>query len=116
MIRPEWEEDYTFILIAEEIIESNPEDYGHVDASKLTAYKCVNKTPPENYSKLYDLSGESEPEALTNTKRYFVKFFADVWDGMNNPSRILVVESVLRRIPRDNSGKVLHHLQPTSGE
>jgi len=107
-IKPEWEEIPEFITMARKIIEKYESELGHVDPDFIVAYKCINKTKPESRTKNYDMSGQSEPEAFTNTKKYFIKVFHDVWDTMDENNRLLVVLSSLKRIDADNpeSGKV----------
>ncbi len=107
-IKPEWEEIPEFIDISRMLIEKYEETLGHVDPDLLIAYKCTNKSKPESRTKLYDMSGQTEPEAFTNTKKYFIKVFHDVWDTMDQKNRQLIVLSALRRIDSESpdSGKV----------
>lgn len=107
-IKPEWEEIPEFITMAKKLIEKYESELGHVDTNLIVAYKCVNKTKPESRTKNYDMSGQSEPEAFTNTRKYFVKVFHDVWDNMDEKNRLLLVREALLRIDAENpeSGKV----------
>jgi len=107
-IKPEWEEISEFITMAKKIIEKYESEVGHVDPDLLVAYKCINKTKPESRTKLYSMSGQGEPEAFTNTKKYFVTVFHDTWDNMDESNRLLMVYEALQRIDVENpeSGKV----------
>ena len=107
-IKAEWEEIPEFIDIASKLKEKYTERFDHINVDLLVAYKCTNKTKPEKKSKLYDMTGEGEPEAFTNPKKYFVKMFYDTWDNLSENNRIALVFSALSRIPADDpeSGKV----------
>ena len=107
-IKAEWEEIPEFMTMTEKLIEKYESELGHVDTDSIIAYKCVNKTKPESRTKLYDMSGQSEPQAFTNTKKYFVTVFHDVWDNLDESNRLLLVFSALKRIDSENpeSGKV----------
>ena len=80
----------------------------HVDIETVIAYKCTNKAKPEAKTRLYDMNGQKEPESLTNSKKYFVKMFHDVWDNMDEKNRLAIVFSALHRIDKESphSGKV----------
>lgn len=105
---PEWEEIAEFIELAKKLIDHYPGDLSHVDPNLIIAYKCTNKTKPEKKTKLYDMSGQGEPEAFTNTKKYFIKLFYDVWDNMDEKNRLLIVLDALSRVDKEKpeSGKV----------
>jgi len=108
-IKQLWEEITEFKEMAKKVIDRYEKHLGHVDLSLVIAYKCINKTKPEKKAKLYDMSGQSEPEAFTNTKKYFIKMYHDVWDIMDDNNRLLIVLSALSRIDREEpeSGKIL---------
>jgi len=107
-IKPEWEVISEWDALVQKIQEKFPEHFDHVDPTLIIAYKCTNKTKPEGKTKLYDMSGQTEPEAFTNSKKYFVKMFHDVWDIMDERNRLLIVFSALSRIDKEkpDSGKV----------
>ena len=107
-IKPEYEEMPEFIATARKLIEKYPSELGHVPVDLIVAYKVTNKIKPESKTKLYDMGGCAEPEAFTNTKKYFVTVFHDIWDNMDTKNRQLVVLSALSRINKDEpeSGKV----------
>lgn len=104
----EWEEVTEFNELAKKLIDHYPGDLGHVDLDFIIAYKCTNKSKPEKKTKLYDMSGQGEPMAFTNTKKYFVTMFHDVWDTMDDKNRQLIVLDALSRIDKEKpeSGKV----------
>ena len=106
--KSEWEEITSFITMANKVIDSYPGDLGHIDTSLIVAYKCTNKTKPEAKTKLYNMSGQSEPESFTNTKKYFITLYYDVWDNMDENNRLLIVLAALSRIDKENpsNGKV----------
>lgn len=104
-VPPEWEEVPDFMNMAKQLIEKYPERFAHVDPDLVVAYICTNKTKPEAKAKLYDMSGESEPEAFTNSKRYFIKMFHDTWEALPEENRLLLVFSALSRVDRE-TGKV----------
>ena len=105
-IKPKWEEISEFNQLAEKLIEKYPERFGELKISEIVAYGCVNKKRPESKSKLYEMSGSPEPEAFTNTKVYFVKFFMEDWEGRGRAQKLLLVASALDRIDPLNPGKV----------
>ena len=107
-IKPEWSEIPEFITEARKLIEKYPDELGHANPDIIAVYKCTNKTKPESRKKMYDLTGQGLPEAFTNTKKYFVKIFHDVWDNMEEANRLLLIKEVLLRIDAENpeSGKV----------
>jgi hypothetical protein len=107
-IKPEYEEMPEFITMARKLIEKYTSEIGHVPINLVAAYKITNKTKPEHKTKLYDMDGCIEPQSFTNTKKYFVTVFHDIWDNMDNKNRQLVVLSALCRIDKDEpeSGKV----------
>jgi len=107
-IKQEWEIINEWDGLVQKVIEKFPEHFDHVDLSLIIAYKCTNKPMPEGKTKLYDMSGQTEPEAFTNSKKYFVKMFHDVWDIMDDRNRLLIVFSALSRIDKEkpDSGKV----------
>lgn len=104
-VAPEWEEVPEYVDYAKQIIEKYPDRFAHIDPSLIVAYICTNKTKPESKAKLYDLSGAQEPEAFTNTKRYFVKMFHDTWEALPEANRLALIFSALERIDRE-TGKV----------
>jgi hypothetical protein len=107
-VPPEWEEVTEFNTMVREVVEKYPDRFAHVDPDWLIAYICTNKTKPESKAKLYDMSGQTEPEAFTNSKKYFIKMFHDTWEALPEENRYLIVFSALRRIDKEKpeSGKV----------
>lgn len=105
-IKPEWEVISEWDNLMAQVIGKF--HFDHVDPSLVIAYKCINKSKPEGKTKLYDMSGQTEPEAFTNSKKYFVKLFHNVWDVMDQKNRLLIVFSALSRIDKvkPDSGKV----------
>ena len=104
-IKPQWEEIPEFIQMSEKLVSKYPDRFGHVDVNDIVAYGCINKERPESKSKLYEMSGEPEPENFTNSKKYFVKFFQVDWDNRVDAQKLLLVTSALSRIDPD-TGKV----------
>jgi hypothetical protein len=107
-VPPQWEEVPEFVEMGRKIIEKYPDRFSHVNPDWLIAYICINKTRPESKTKLYEMSGQTEPEAFTNSKKYFVKMFHDVWEALPEENRLLLVFSALSRIDKEKpeSGKV----------
>jgi hypothetical protein len=107
-IKSEWEEIPEFIEIASKLKEKYPERFDHVNVDLIIAYKCTNKTKPDKKSKLYDMTGQTEPEAFTNPKKYFIKVFHDTWDNLGENNRVAIAFSAMSRISVDDpeSGKV----------
>jgi len=107
-IPAEWKEVEEWDSYVKQLIEKYPEQLGHVDPTTIIAYKCINKTKPPGKSKSYDMSGQTEPESFTNSKKYFVKMFSDTWDLMDEVNRLWLIFSALKRIDpeKPGSGKV----------
>jgi len=105
---PEWEEIPEFNSIARKLVEKTPE-LSHVDSDIVIAYKCTNKTQPKSKQLPYDISGQGNPEAFTNSKKYFVKVCYDIWDNMPVNNRQVLVLHALKRIhpEKPDSGKVV---------
>lgn len=107
-IKPEYEEMPEFLTIARKLVEKYPSELGHVPVNLVVAYKITNKEKPESKANLYGMGGCMEPEAYTNTKKYFITVFHDTWDNMDTKNKQLIVLSALSRISKDEpeSGKV----------
>ncbi|KKL45683.1 hypothetical protein LCGC14_2353160 [marine sediment metagenome] len=110
-IAAEWEEIPEFLTLAKKLQEhfsGTPENVDHVNLDTVIAYKCTNKNKPEKKTKLYDMSGLSEPEAFLHPRKYFVKIFHDVWDNLDEVNRLAIVFSSLHRVDKENpeSGKI----------
>jgi len=105
-VKPTWEEIPEFIQLAAKLVEKYPEKFGSIDVTRIVAYGCTNKERPDGKAKLYDMSGETEPEVFTNSKMYFVKMFMSDWEARNDQSKLLIVASALSRIDPDSPGKV----------
>ncbi len=108
-IKPVWEEIEEFSSTAEKLIARYPETFAGIEPSWIIAYGCTNKDKPAKSTKPYEISGESEPEAFTNTKKFFVKFFMSDWEGRSEKSKLKMVYSALRRIDAEDpeSGRIL---------
>lgn len=107
-----WEEIPEFITMAKKLKEhyaGSVWNVDHANIDTLIAYKCTNKVKPEKKTRLYDMSGQGEPEAFTNEKKYFIKMHYDIWDNMDENNRLAIVFSALHRIDKEHpeSGKVL---------
>ena len=105
----EWEPIKEFNRIAEKLIARYPERWSGIDPDWLIAYGCTNKDQPDDKrSKPYDMSGETEPESFTNSKKYFIKMFMSSWEGRDDICRQWLVLSALERIDKENpdSGKI----------
>ena len=105
--KPEWKEIDEYIDLAEKMIAKCPERFKGIDVSRIVAYGCTNKPRPEKKLKLYEMSGETEPQCFTNSKQYFVMFFMEDWNLANDELREWLVFSALERIDLSNPGKVL---------
>jgi len=107
-IKQEWEVIDEWENLVGKVMEKYPEHFAHIDPSLIVAYKCVNKTKPKGKSRNYDMNGQTEPESFTNSKKYFVTLYHDVWEEMTIGNKLLVVFSALSRIDKDkpDSGKV----------
>lgn len=105
-VKPTWEEISEFNQLAAKLIEKYPEKFGSIDVSRIVAYGCTNKERPDKKAKLYEMTGEIEPESFTNTKIYFIKMFMEDWSGRDEAGRLLIVASALARIDPDVPGKV----------
>lgn len=105
-IKPKWEEIPEFTKMAEKLIAKYRDRFDGLDVSKIVAYGCTNKDRPEKKAKVYDMVGEPEPECLTNSKQYFIKFFMKDWMDRAEAQKLLLVFSALERIDRDNPGKI----------
>lgn len=101
----EWEEVPEFVDMCRRLVDKYCDRFAHIDPELIIAYICTNKTKPESKAKLYDMSGESEPEAFTNSKKYFIKMFHDTWEALPEENRLLLAFSALSRIDKD-TGKV----------
>lgn len=106
-IKPEWVEITEFNSMAAKVCEKYPERFSGVDVSSIVAYGCTNKEKPEKKAKLYEMSGEPEPESFTNSKQYFVKFFMSDWEGRTESQKLAIICSALNRIDPNNPGKIL---------
>lgn len=108
-IVPVWKEIPEFCSMASKLIARYPEKFAKIESDWFVAYGCVNKTRPEKKAKVYDMSGECEPESFTNSKKYFIKFFMADWEGRSDEAKLALVFSALLRVDRDNpeSGKVI---------
>lgn len=105
--KPKWEEIPEFLSMAEKLVSKYPDRFNGIDVSKIVAYGCKNKDRPPKKAKIYEMSGEPEPECFTNSKQYFVKFFMKDWDDRGEAQKLLLVFSALERIDRKNPGKVM---------
>jgi hypothetical protein len=105
-IKPKWEEIGEFVQLAAKMVEKYPERFAGIDVNTIVAYGCVNKERPDKKAKLYEMSGETEPESFTNSKVYFVKMFMNDWEGRSEAAKLLIVASALSRIDPQTPGKV----------
>ena len=105
-VKPTWEEVPEFVQLAAKMIEKYPDKFGGIDVSWIVAYGVTNKERPDSKAKLYEMSGEGEPESFTNSKMYFVKMFMQDWEGRSEAGKLLIVASALARIDPDSPGKV----------
>lgn len=103
-----WTEIDEFSQISRALISLYNDLFSHIDPEWIVAYGS-NKEKPEKNNKPYEMSGSCEPESLTNTKKFFVKFSLSDWNSKTNEQRIALVASALVRIPTQNpeDGKVL---------
>lgn len=104
----QWEEIHEFVTMAEKLISHYPERYGKVDPKWIIAYGCTNKDLPEGKTKPYEMSGASEPESFTNSKKYFIKFYMSDWESKTEEAKYWLVCSALERLDREipDNGKV----------
>lgn len=98
-----WQEIPEFVQMAEKLIEHFPERFGHIEADWLIGYAATNKDKPDG-KKCWDITGEKEPQAFTNTKKYFFTTYLDAWMGRSENSRYWFVFAALERIDRDMPG------------
>ncbi|NMC62389.1 MAG: hypothetical protein GYA55_04405 [SAR324 cluster bacterium] len=105
-VKPKWEEITEFCQLAAKMVEKYPERFGSVEVDRIVAYGCTNKERPDKKAKLYEMSGETEPESFTNSKTYFIKMFMSDWESRDEAAKLLIVASALSRIDPDNPGRV----------
>lgn len=103
----EWEEVGEFIEMATLLVERFNNVFQHVDVDSIVAFKCTNKEQPEGKTKLYEMSGLTEPESIVCPKTYFIKMFHDVWEERDEAGQAAIVASCLARIDPEKPGKVL---------
>jgi len=102
----QWQELKEFGIMVARLVDKYPDRFSHVDPNEVIAYACINKDRTETKAKVYDMTAEKEPEAFTNTKRYFVKFFLSDWEGRDETSKLWLVFSALSRIDPETPGKI----------
>lgn len=105
---PTWEEIPEFTKIAAQLIEKYQERYVGIEPAWIICYGINNKSRPATKTQIYSVSGEPEPECLTNSKKYFIKMFLEDWEELPPENKTWLVCSVLERIDKDDpaSGKV----------
>ena len=67
--KPEWEQIAEFDDLAKKVADHYQAELSHITPDildLLIAYKCTNKTKPAKKTKMYDMSGQGEPQAFTN--------------------------------------------------
>lgn len=107
-IKPQWEEIAEFISMARHLVNKYPDRFAGIDPDWIVAYGCTNKDKPEGKTKPYDMSGASEPESFTNSKKYFIKMFMSDWVSRSEENKLWVVFSALERVDKElpDSGKI----------
>lgn len=106
-VKPVWTEIEEFSQMVDKLVAKYPEKFAHINPEWLIAYES-NKEKPEKKAKPYDMAGEPEPMAFTNSKRYFVMFHQGEWEARSEEGKLALVFSALLRIPEKDpeSGKV----------
>jgi hypothetical protein len=106
-VKPVWTEIEEFTQMTEKLVAKYPERFAHVNPEWLVAYES-NKEKPQTKAKPYEMVGEPEPMAFTNSKKYFVMFHHGEWEARNEEGKLGQVFSALCRIPEKDpeSGKV----------
>ncbi len=106
--KPVWEQIKQFNTFAEQLIEKYPERFGKIEPIWFICYAITNKERPDANTKPYEMSGVTEPESFTNTKKYFVKLYLTDWDSRDEAGRKWLVFSALDRLDSDepDNGKV----------
>lgn len=99
----EWEEIPEFGMMAAKVIEHYPNKFSQIDPHWLIAYGISNKDRPEGKrGKPWDISGSTEPESFTNTKKYFLTTFLSYWNACSEELKYGIVLSMLERIDSDH--------------
>lgn len=103
--KPQWIEVNDFHDVARAVIAEAPERYSRIALSSIIAY--VSPTHPTLSSKRrYEMTGETEPECMLNTKRYFVKLSMNDWQSQTADEKKSLVATILDRIDPDTPGHV----------
>ncbi len=113
----QWEEIPEIVQIAEKLIEHFPEKFDGIKADWIVGYAAANKDKPDG-KKPWEMAGEKEPMAFTNSKKYFFTVFLADWDVRSDEAKLAMVYAALKRIDRDKpeSGKLAPYDYKDQGE
>ncbi len=105
---PAWTEIEEFPKMVERLVSKYPERFSGIEPDWLVAYAITNKEKPEGKAKSYEMTGATEPESFTNSKKYFFKTYMNDWEARSEESKLMLVLSALLRVDPENpeSGKV----------
>ena len=107
-VKPEWTHIEEYDVIAEKLCNKFSDRFFHVNPKLIIAYGQDKERDPKK-SRMYQMSGQTEPESFTNEKKYFVKFHMADWISFDEATKACMVFSTLLRIDpeKPESGKLL---------
>lgn len=100
----EYEEIQDFGDIADVLIDKYPEDFGHVDLSKLAAVMVTNKS--RKNKTIYQIKTYTPPLSMYASKNYIAIFYSEDWESWNDNAKAAMVASILFSIHSDGEGKL----------
>lgn len=109
-VKPTWTHIEEYDVIVEKILNKYPDRFSHIDPKWIIAYG-QDKARDAKKAKIYQMSGQSEPESFTNDKKYFIKYHLADWESLDSAAKNAHVFSALLRIDpeKPDSGKPLQN-------
>ena len=104
-VEAEYEEIEDFYDIADQLIDKYPEEFGHVDLSRLAAVMVTNKDRKNNT--LYRIKTYPPPLSMYASKHYIAIFYSSDWESWNDKSKAAMVSNILFSIDPEGNGKLV---------